>query len=79
MNKALPLVKPESSGGQHQKYQHRVLSGIIPVYDPFHHHQLILLEWFMDLEQIKILIQMKTLKGERQDYYYKLHDDYIYP
>ena len=41
LKKGRPLVNTEASGGQHPKYHHRVLSGIIPGDGPFHHHQFI--------------------------------------
>ena len=41
-------VNIEASGGQHPEDLHHVLNGRITLYDPFHHHQFILLEWFMD-------------------------------
>ena len=36
-----PLLKPESSGDQHSKDRHHVLSGLTPEYGPSYHHRLI--------------------------------------
>ena len=38
LKKERPLVNPVASGGQHPKDFHRLISGIIPGYDPFHYH-----------------------------------------
>ena len=46
-------VKPEVSGGQHLEDHHHVLSGRTPGYGPFNHHQLIYLEWCLDMELIQ--------------------------
>ena len=69
--KERPLVNTESSGGQHRKDRHRVMSGIIPGDGPFHHHQLILSEWCMDLEHIQSQIKMESMKGEPQHQHYQ--------
>ena len=44
-----PPVKPESSVCKHPEDHNNVLSGIVPVGDTFHSHQLILLEWCLDM------------------------------
>ena len=64
MKKEKKLVKHDASGGQHPKDHHHVLSEIIPLVGTFHHHQLILLEWYKDPEQIHSYIQRNNLKGE---------------
>ena len=53
LNKEQPLFKPEEFGGQHPKYHNSVLSVRIPGDGKIHHHTLILLEWYLDLEQIQ--------------------------
>ena len=50
LKEGLPPVNPEVSGGQHTKDNHHVMIGRILEDGPFHHHQLTLLEWCLDLE-----------------------------
>ena len=64
LNNKQPRVNPEASGGQNKKDHHHDLSGIITGGGIFNHHQLILQEWCMDLEQTQIYIQTDTLKGK---------------
>ena len=69
------IVKTEVSGGQRPKYQHHNISGRIQGVVPFNHHQFILLEWYLDLEQIQRYIPMDNMKGKYQHNYYQRNDD----
>ena len=75
LKKRQPLVNPEAFRGHHQKDHHRVLSRRFTGYGPLHNHQLILLEWCLDLEQINSYIKMETMKGEPQHNQIQLNDD----
>ena len=51
------------------------MSVIIPGDGPFHHRQLILLEWCLDIEHIQSYIRLENIKGEPQHHHYQWHDD----